>query len=390
LKTKRTNRFRSCFLTALLGTSVFCLILVGVSVISNLVLPSHSVDTGYLTELDKARLAEADHLRQVLGDSVWPGFGEATIPIILYNEQYAFLVGLSDPEPGWIKVPANEQRGGPWQVVQGDTYHGEPYFRQQLSDPQSSPEAFTVLVGDQWVASMTTKEWTEIGLAEPIRQDFPPLLQPILPFKLFSRLLVGDSDRYISLILHESFHAYEGQVAYNRLEAAERAMLNDGERYPWDSRALQEDWKTEIDYLLKAFHSSSYDETLHFVRQFLAQRDQRRTGLAPGMVEYERLREMEEGLAKYVQLQLLLEAASTSEYQPVAEMQLDNDFNGYTTAEKFFEQEISNTKTVSKDARFYYTGMLQAFLLDRLVPGWKERIFQDELTLESLLYEAVQ
>jgi hypothetical protein len=86
-----------------------------------------------------------------------------------------------------------------------------------------TPEAFTVRIGNRWVTSMTTKEWTEIGLAEPIREPLPPLLQSILPYRLYCRLLVGNSDRYITLMMHEAFHAYEGQAAQDRLESAEKA-----------------------------------------------------------------------------------------------------------------------------------------------------------------------
>jgi hypothetical protein len=391
MKTKPAYRLRSCFLAGLLGVSAFCLVIVGISALSNLLLPSQSVNSERLTALDKARLAEANHLRQALGDAVWPGFGQANIPVILYNQEYAFLTGLPDPEPGWIKVPANEQRGGPWEVVPGDTFQGEPYYRQRLADPEITPEAFTVLVGDRWVASMTTREWTEIGIAEPILESFPSWLRPILPYKLFIRFMLGDSDRYISLIQHEAFHAYQGQVAGALIAAGEDALHQYGGKYPWDSNDLQADWESEIDLLVKAVRAASREETIELTRQFLARREQRRSDnrLSPELVDYECLRELEEGLAKYVQVQTLQQAATASDYQPVANIELDRDFNRYTTAEKFLNLEISNTKTVSEDSRFYYTGMLQALLLDRLMPGWKGRALA-EITLEDLLRQAVR
>ncbi len=391
MNTKPKNRLRSCFLTAFLIFCGLCILLLGISAISNLLLPSRAVNTEILTNLDKARLAEAYHLRQTLGESVWPGFGDANIPIIIYNKQYAFLVGIENPESGWTKVPVNEQRGSPWELVTGDTFEGVPYYRQSLTNHNVTPEAFTVLVGNQWVASITTRDWTEIGLVEPILEDFPAWLHPILPYKLFIRLMLGDSDRYISLIQHESFHAFEGETAYALLEAAENANHNYGEKYPWDSSELQEDWKTEIDFLVKAVRAFSKEETVELVRQFLAQREQRRSdnSLSAGMVDYERLRELEEGLAKYVQIRSLLQAAASPEYIPITEMELDGDFNDYSTAEKFLKLEISNTQTGSEDSRLYYTGMGQALLLDRLMPDWKERVFQEGITLEGLLDDAI-
>ena len=42
------------------------------------------------------------------------------------------------------------------------------------------------------------------------------------------------------------------------------------------------------------------------------------------------------------------------------------------------------------DGRFYYSGMAQAFLLDRLLPGWKLRAFTEGAWLDTMLEEAVR
>jgi len=40
------------------------------------------------------------------------------------------------------------------------------------------------------------------------------------------------------------------------------------------------------------------------------------------------------------------------------------------------------------ESRFYYTGMAQAVLLDRLDPDWKGRLFEPGVWLEDLLSDA--
>jgi hypothetical protein len=40
--------------------------------------------------------------------------------------------------------------------------------------------------------------------------------------------------------------------------------------------------------------------------------------------------------------------------------------------------------------RFYYSGFRQAVLLDRLMPGWKVRMWSEGIWLEDLLREAVR
>jgi hypothetical protein len=54
----------------ILGLVILCLGGVGVSMLSNLNLPAHSPVVERLSDLDKARLAEATHLRQTLGEAV--------------------------------------------------------------------------------------------------------------------------------------------------------------------------------------------------------------------------------------------------------------------------------------------------------------------------------
>ena len=41
-------------------------------------------------------------------------------------------------------------------------------------------------------------------------------------------------------------------------------------------------------------------------------------------------------------------------------------------------------------ARIRYSGMAQAVLLDRLMPGWKDRAWAEGVWLEDLLVEAVR
>jgi len=43
----------------------------------------------------------------------------------------------------------------------------------------------------------------------------------------------------------------------------------------------------------------------------------------------------------------------------------------------------------SGESRFYYGGMLQAMLLDRMAPGWKNEIFDEDKFLEDLLRKSV-
>jgi hypothetical protein len=148
----------------------------------------------------------------------------------------------------------------------------------------------------------------------------------------------------------------------------------------------------ELAYLVEALRSTSQGKTTNLVRQFLEQRQARRTGqgLSPAMIDYESLREWEEGLSKYAELEIWRQASGTPGYQPDPAITYDKGFKNYISFEGQWREEISNIDNATEDTRFYYTRMAQAFLLDRLMPGWKERAFREEITLEELLGEAIQ
>ncbi|NKQ36995.1 MAG: hypothetical protein HF973_15455 [Chloroflexi bacterium] len=254
--------------------------------------------SGGLVTPEKARLTEFSHLRQTLGSAVWPGWGDAKTPVIVYNEAYAFLVGYpgSHPPDGWVKMPQNEQQGGPWEPVPDDTFNGQVYYRQHLPASGATPQAFTVRVGAFWAASLTTKEWMAISLTNQLREDLPAPLRPIFPYRLAIRLLIGSSDLYVTMLAHESFHAYQGTIVPERLAAAETAVHHQN-NYPWNDADLQAAWQTELNLLQAALAAESKAETAVLSQQFLQQRQQRRQtfGLEGALTDYERQREWLEG-----------------------------------------------------------------------------------------------
>lgn len=373
---------------------LLCLLLILVSALSNLGLPTRSVVVDRLSDAEKARLTEVFHLRRALGDKVWPGWGQARIPVILYNEEYAFLVACPDPATGWFKMPGHLKRGSAWEIVPDDLFDGEVFYRQRLPDPDATPQSFTVLVGDSWTASMQTKEWMAIALASQVRKDVPTGFKWVVPYRLVIRLLLNSSDFYICGVLHESFHAYQGTVAPARLEAAENAVQRCEAAYPWNDSGLQAEWRVELDLLVKAVRATSREEQAELAQAFLAQRDKRRAAhlLGPELVDYERQREWLEGLAKYVELEVWRQAATTADYQALPALSDDPDFKGYTTFEERWRRETAQIGWAIRDhdGRFYYTGMGQAVLLDALMPDWKGRIFADGVGLEDLLAEAIR
>jgi hypothetical protein len=379
---------KSCLLIPLSLIGLIALLL-AVSALSNLGLPQNSELTDHLSDLEKARLSEVIHLRTTLGDAVWPGWSQADIPLIVYNEQYAFLVGYPNPPDGWLKVPILEGRGGPWEQVPDDSFESQPYYRTPILDPNKTPEAFTVLVGDQWVATFMTREYSQIEFYRGFRQNLPPIISNLVPVRLVWSFMMGKAESYIAALEHESFHAFEGQLAVEQLNASEQ-MYSVEDTYPFD--AIEDPWKQEMEVLLKAIQAPTDTEAIDLARQFLSLRAARRRFLNVPQINLERLREWEEGLAKYAELEITRQAEAGG-YIASGGISSDKDFKNYQGQQQFWSsqlKEAANTKGRSGDTRFYYSGNALAILLDRLMPGWKSAAIPDGAYLDDLLQDAVR
>lgn len=360
------------------GILLLCLIAAGIAAISNRGLdlaaasPSKHEDPD-LAPLDKARLGEALRLKRDLGEEIWPGWGQAEMPFLVWNQTHSYLIGY----------PAGQVPPTPWEPISGDHFQGQTYYVRPTEDPQN----FAVRVGDRWTASLATKSEMDAFLIEMIAGVVPATLKPIVPY----RLLIQPSEVQLTGVLHESFHVYQARVAPERLAAAEAAHSR-GSAYWATDEAMHKAWKSEIDLLEQALKANSDTQALESVRRFLEQRARRRreAGLDASLVDYERQLEWEEGLAKYVELAAWRAAHESPDYAPVPELASDPDFKGYRAWERRWSQEIGQMKRQAAregEPRFYYTGMTQAMLLDRLLPGWKARALDDSAWLETLLAE---
>jgi hypothetical protein len=201
---------------------------------------------------------------------------------------------------------------------------------------------------------------------------------------------MGKTDTYIAALEHESFHAYEGILAVDRLNASE-SMYSVEENYPFD--AMDKSWKQEMDVLVQAVQAGTDAEAIDLAREFLQMRVSRRVGLNFEQVSLERLREWEEGLAKYAELEITRRAEAGDDYHPVDDISQDKDFHNYQGQQQFWStqlKEAKNTQGRSGDTRFYYSGNALAVLLDRLMPGWKPQALPGGEYLDDLLQEAVK
>ncbi|MFW6290271.1 MAG: hypothetical protein ACOC0R_04820 [Mariniphaga sp.] len=374
-------------------TFLVIIVLAVASALYNLTLPEQSRIKDKLLDNEKAYVAETMNLQQTVGDTVWPGWGRLHIPVIAYNEAYAFLIGYPNPPAGWMKMPREEFRGSTWEAVKDDDFFGQTYYRQQLNNPDVTPENFTVKVGEQWVAAMQTNEYASVTFYKEFKNELPPVLNAVFPYKIFWNLLMGEAENYIGGMAHESFHAFQGTAVPHKFTEGENAGRLSQE-YPWDNDKNAEGWKQEIKFLHQAYTSGNIDSARWYVRKFVDRRNERRlkAGLSPEMIGYEKNREWLEGLAKYAELKIGLLAEENKTYKPIEQIKNVPGFNSYKKRTRFFNRQLGEVKRTAGrhgESRFYYGGMLQALMLDRLLPGWKTAAFEQDLALDELLKKAV-
>jgi hypothetical protein len=170
-------------------------------------------------------------------------------------------------------------------------------------------------------------------------------------------------------------------------------LSNYGKKYPWSDPRFNDGWKAELNALADALAASQDQRMMALAGKFIELRKARRNSfrLDASLIDLERLREWEEGLAKYTELAIWKSAAYDAGYKPSETLSGDSDFNAYKSFGAKWTEELATLRRQygGDEIRFYYSGMAQAFLLDRLNPDWRRALLKSDAFLEDLLGEAL-
>lgn len=302
---------------------------------------------------------EAWFLMGKRGTAVWPGWGSSLLPLLIRMGEADYLIGHPSPPQEFVALQALQMNGKSLYRKAG---HLVPV-----------PAATAWNVAGVW------------SVAVPERLEF----QRYLDEKLGPGQVKLDSIAYIRAIVHEGFHAYQMTVSGGKLptfgpdydeqkllaELAARSGL--GDLYTAEGQALA-----------NGLRSATQEGTIEAVARFLAQRHERRVALTSQIATYEQSVEWIEGLARYADTSLM-RLAGQFDYQP-----LYPSFR-FPTADESWEQFLKElaSPTLTPDGfrgRYYSLGAGQAFLLDRLAPGWKDMALLKPQPLEKLLEQAIK
>jgi hypothetical protein len=323
-------------------------------------------DLTVLSTEDKAQLMEALRLKKLLGSSIWPGFDKAEIPLIQYNERYAFLVGHPSPPPLWI-------------AVDSDSFQGNLYYRRKAVESQ----AFAVPVGDLWAGSLDTLDHMNWSMMEQLKEKIPP--EKLTPVTI--KMMAITPAYHAVALLHEAFHAFQAIQAKDRFRQTQKLYAHQ-KSYPFDDKVFQDAWNTEGSLLLSAIREQDEAKRLEALERFLKVRTKRRSALSfsSDLATFERELEWLEGLAKYVELQFAIQGSSLQDETEQRDYRVVRN-----RLQADFAYRIRNLGDLHGDLRFYLSGAAQAMILDKVSPGWKKNILgQTNTALEDLLKIALK
>lgn len=370
---QKNSRARKIVLITTLSLIGLCLLAVGTSWVTNQFLPVNVENADEMSQQDIARAEEALNVMEKLGSQTWTGLGD-DIPLIIWNDSYAFLVNAETQLEGW-------------QVLDGIVINNLPVY---IQENEANYQAFTeVLPNGRYAGSMATKDAVNIGFVEMFKENLPPVINQIFPY----RLILLSTDQYITALVHETFHAYQAENYPARFQDSEKAYPST-DSYESRFPEMSESWQNEIQLLTDAVNTEDSTEKRALAQAFLDARDQRRSDmdLSSTLVQYEKRFEWLEGSAKYVEIEIWENAANSTDYMPVESLSMDNDFEAYEGYQKRWQNELTNMKNAAKnggDTLFYYSGMMQERLLDDLLPGWQNRMGEAGVWVEDLLREAL-
>jgi hypothetical protein len=315
-----------------------------------------------LLEQDKDMVKGVINIKKEPGDQIWQGFAGAEIPLVIFNDQYEFLIGKPE-ESGWEEVTV-------------DSINGVAYYRR----PARNPQYFAIRIGKKWAGEVGTLNLLNREYLTGIKTGMPFPLNSLIPYNFF----IFKTDMQVVTAIHEMFHAWQAETAPLKFQQA-NSVYKYEKYYPYENEEFNKQWNKEGEKLKEALAAENKAEQIKLIREFLAIRKERRANItmSPALIGFEKKLEWLEGLAKYAEVKAYELAASRG-----------NTAGGITFNESlpYHRQELNPGSGLGKydgDYRFYISGMAQARLLGQFGIDWQRRVMEENVFLEDILREVV-
>ena len=293
-----------------------------------------------LGEIDVTRIRELHHIIDTFGEEIWPGFDTRKTPVAINNDdREELLVGHPDPPKEFRPFEDFKLHDQPVMIRDGVTRYG----------PRGG--GWAVEIGGKHAAYVST-----------LKED-------------------GDTERYLSLMLHECFHCF--QKGYRqRADGAHGEIPGDDPTYSamigLESR------------ILKATLDEPCDKKAReLAKMFVAVRHERRKDMPANLVILEGEQEYSEGTATYSQARMYQLLAEEGGIEPKSQGK-DPQYQGFPNAKEEYDRVVSRVippkgQPITYFHSMYNHEMAQCLVLDRVRPGWKKEMREKGMTQFALL-----
>lgn len=339
-----------------------------------------------LSRRDVARIAEFQHLRRIVGESIWPGFGESGIPIGLVKGSMEYLFDYPSPPSGYTKVHVPSYPG----TVVRRKGHTLPHLAMTAIPIGGVP---TALVPDK-------ATFDQVASLMELNAD-----SSVLEAAMSGGVDVVDTAVYEVVAIHEGFHAFQIKRDIARFQRMADLPSGSLDEKLFATRLKEAEATAEITkmlrvesrHLIQALSTDSPSVRRDEAQAFLKARAARRQTTAakaegltvPSVAAYENAIEWCEGMATFVEGQTCLLAAKSG-YKPLDVMADVSDFHGYADLVRLKAFPLDRAGEMASRARSYVVGAGICLLLDRLGAEWKKPAIEEYMPLEDLLRQALE
>jgi hypothetical protein len=310
--------------------------------------PSAETLTGPSIPLeDRARIAEAMRLSRYVGDSLWAGWNEIPLALLLVTPKGEFLIDHPRPSADFDPIGT-------------DPALGTRLFHRAVSFPPHFLASFPAVSGVPTIVA---------GTAEATEKE---------------------TTAWVLSILHERFHQLQmSQPAY--FEGVANLDLARGDTtgqwmldypFPYEDATVRGRYVDLASHLLRALELAGTLDFAQRLEAYHAARQRFREAISAEEYRYFQFQLWQEGVARYTELRLAELAARQEE---AAEPPPGHE--SYPEAAARLRRAILEelqTSTLSNDRRvaFYPLGAATALLLDVVAPEWQSRYFEEPFALD--------
>lgn len=326
--------------------------------------PVVNSESEQLQTLDINRINEIFRIQSIAAKDVWPGFEKAKFRFVLVGQKYQWAFNV-EPLPSYYKVMPipNSLSKEITSLAVSEKYRDE-FGEKQSEAPEILYSAYSKeMTGLHFKHSIyfvkTLDEYHRIGDKQ-------------------------DAEEWIHISLHELFHTFQDQYV-NYTPELLRAITIPLKKSITKDVEHTELLKPEVELLAKAVCSNSSIETKKYLKSALKLRKKRWSFIEKKYhvkpAQWERFDSWAEGTAHYVEHQIMSKMSLYKNDTLLARDPFFSKFNEYTEENK--TTWCSRIASNKKRSYWYSIGFSYALILDKLMPNWKTKGFDNDLFFDA-------